>query len=145
MLEQHLTLALADAVAGRGEHHLGAGAVEAERDLVGAGGARDVTGTATETQGRCVGGHEASAALARHETLGVGSFHEPVVERWYGRRRKLGAGLGEGRLRQERSQSILPSMLIGQSCTDMYDLNAEILADFSCMAREGNFTYSQIM
>ena len=41
MLEQHLALALLDALQRGGQHHLGARQVKDKGDLVGAGGARD--------------------------------------------------------------------------------------------------------
>ena len=79
MLEQHLALALVDAVQRGGQHHLGAGQVKAKGDLIGTGSARDMAGAAPETQGRRVGGDEPPAAPARHEAVDVGALDEPVV------------------------------------------------------------------
>jgi len=98
MLEQHLTLALVDAVQRGGEHQFAARQEQAKEDLVGQRGALDVAGAQTETHRGGIGGNQAQAVPTRHKAVVLCALDQPVVEQRDGGQGQLGARLRESLL-----------------------------------------------
>ena len=79
VLKEHLPLVFMDTVQRGGEHQLRTGQEQAKEDLVGQGGAFDVTGAQTKTHSGCVGGDQTQAVSTGHKTIVLGTLDHPVL------------------------------------------------------------------
>lgn len=69
----HLAFVLVLAMQGSGQHHFRAGQIQAECNLIGCSGPRDMTGAQPKAHGGGIGRNQAQAMPVRHPSVALGT------------------------------------------------------------------------